>query len=196
VPAFSSSLVPLASFFNQLETTPGVVAVNAPQSELKGALTETLVALASQGQRVLIILANNDFDVYAVVRVAKRQRLEPRTILRCIEITRTETVHQVRRFLERLAMEPPKFAAIFVLGLLEPFQDQDIPAQTAQRLLNDTLAALNTLSDQHIKILVTLPALKHSTRPYLTQQVARGVISYIEVTPPLRLPKPEQLRLL
>lgn len=196
MPTFASALIPLPPFFHQIETARGVIAINASQNDLRAPLTATLVALAAQGQRIAIVLANNDFDVYALVRLAKQEGLEPRPILRRIEITRTETVHQVKRCFQRLADSPAGFSVVLAIGLLEPFQDEDILWTDAQRLLNDTLAALKELSVRQVKVLVTLPQLKHSTRPYLMQQLARQVDSYIEFAPPLPLAEPAQLRLL
>lgn len=174
---------------------PGVVAVNAPPAQIQPYLTSLLITLTQEGERVAVVIANNEFDLYAVARAAKRRGLYPELVLAQLTVARAETVYQVRRCIQKLVAAPQQVSVLLVFGLLEAFFDQAIPWQEAQRVLADTLVALKTLGTQNVRVLVTVTPADDRERAFLGRQLSGGVDAYVQIAP-LPLERPKQRRLI
>lgn len=185
---------PGALSLRELMARPGVVAVNAPPAQIQPYLTSLLITLTQEGERVAVVIADNEFDLYAVARAAKRRGLYPELVLAQIAVARAETVYQVRKCIQKLVAAPEQVSVLLVFGLLESFFDQAIPWQEAQRILAGTLVALQTLGTQNVRVLVTVTPAEDRERAFLGRQLSKGVDAYVHIAPlPLERPKQERL---
>lgn len=192
--SLSHSFTPAALFPLLFRTAPSVIAISAPIHELGPSLTEWLVELVRQNERVAILVTDNHFDALGIAEIARQQNLDPHRVLQQILVARAETPYQIRQRVRSLVDAPRAITMLWVLGLLESFHDDAIRAQDAQGLLADTLEALKKLSAVQIRVLVTLAPAARLNRPYLHTRLVNTIDTYIEPVPPL-LPKSEQLRL-
>lgn len=191
----ANPLVPLESLsFRDLIARAGVVAVSAPPAQIQPHLISLLLTLIRQGERVAIIVANNQFDVYAIARTARRQGLAPEAVLERIQVARAETVYQVRRCARRVPTGAQGTSVLVVFGLLDAFLDEAIRRQDAQKILDDTLTALRRLSEQDVRVLVTVTPAEGRARAFLRGQLVQSIDAYVQIAPPA-LEQPRQQRL-
>lgn len=135
--------------------TPALIALceNTPRTS---AIPEILAQLALRGEPCGVLVAHNRFDVYAIGNAVVRANGSREAALKQIDIVRAETGPQLHGCLRRLANKPPRFRFLFVLGLLEPFYDEDLRPARAEWLLNDSLRQLQGLSAHGAHLIVTL----------------------------------------
>jgi hypothetical protein len=176
--------------------TPGLVALAAPEPLARAPVTRALTALAARGRRLAVIVCDNQFDVYAIARAAPHYGGDPGTVLQRLYNSRAETCHQVHACILRLKCAQSEWSAIFVLGLLEHFYDEDIRLEQVQWLLTDSLRHLKHLSVAGIPVIITVAPPRQPGRESLLQVVARAVDVYAEPLPSARqLAAPLQLEL-
>jgi hypothetical protein len=149
----------------------GLVAVCAPHSQIGLPLTQTLVALAKDGQHVAVIVADNHFEADKIARVVPEEQLK---------VARAETPHQVRQLVRRLSATHTCYSVAVVIGLLEPFYDEQVKWTVARTLLTDTLCLLNELA-RTLRVLVIITPAPSLTRPYLKDQLTKAVDTYTEL---------------
>lgn len=163
--------------------TAGITAIYASHAQLDMPLVQTLATLAQEGHRIAVIVADNHFDAYEIARKVPEISLQ---------VARAETPYQVRHLVGRLTKLCASFSVAIVIGLLEPFYDEQIKTTVARTVLTDTLRLLNELADT-LRVLVLLTPPPNATRPYLLAQFTRTVQNYIEL-PALTPPKPSPQR--
>ncbi len=126
-----------------------------------------VIRVAADGHRVWVLDGANSFDAYFVARLARRWNYAPETLLSRIRLSRAFTCYQMAELATRklpvaigqsaLAVTPAsspfgspkdsaKSAAVFCLGLLETFYDEDVPLTDAGRLLKSVVAILGELA--------------------------------------------------
>jgi hypothetical protein len=159
-------------------TRTGLLAIYASHAQMAVPLTQTLIALAGQGEHIAVIVADNHFEADEIARNVPDE---------LIKVARGETPHQVRRLVQRLLATRVSYSVVVVIGLLEPFYDEQVKWTVAQRLLTDTLQLLNELARSLCVLVLITPAPK-PTRPYLKIQVSRSADRFIEL-PVLALPE-------
>ncbi len=152
----SAFRVPLLASLVPHAIQAGIVAVNAPRVEIDASLANTLANFACQGERVAVILANNQLNVYTIGEAIEQQGGERESALQYIFILRAETCQQVHGCLKRLAAQPARFRILFLLGALEPFYDEDIRYPRAEWLLNDTLRYARILAERGMLVVMTI----------------------------------------
>ena len=144
-----------------------------------------------------MLIGHNRFDVYALSRLALEHGLDPRPLLERIELSRAFTCHQLhRRILTLGAPHAKRWSALYVLGLLDTFYDEDVKQYEARRLLNECLAKLREIAGSGLPVLITVSAPQEPGREHFLEAVARQADMYwapAEETP--RLPGPRQLAL-
>jgi hypothetical protein len=184
-----------------------VVAVAAPESFSHPLVIQSLAAHAARGERLGVLIGHNRFDVYVLSRLAVENGLDPRPILERIKLSRAFTCHQLHRRILTLRVPCTKrWSALYVLGLLDTFYDEDVKHHEAVRLLNESLAKLKEIAASGLPVLITVSAPKEPGRQHFLEVVAhqadlyrvgaaRGWRHWEPAEDVPRLPAPRQLAL-
>ncbi len=199
MPAQTLSLV--RSFGNieaaHLSLPSQVAAVAARELYSHPLVIQSLAAHAARGERLGVLIGHNRFDVYALSRLALEHGLDPRPILERIELSRAFTCHQLHRRILTLGVpHTERWSALYVLGLLDTFYDEDVKQYEARRLLNECLLKLKEVAASGLPTLITVSAPQELGREHFLEEVARQADMYwapVEEAP--RLPAPRQLAL-
>ncbi len=197
----AQTLVPVPSSIQiepgQLPLPSRVVAVAARESFSHPLVIESLAAHAARGERLGVLIGHNRFDVYALSRLALEHGLDPRPVLARIELSRAFTCHQMHRRILTLGVpRAQRWSALYVLGLLDTFYDEDVKQYEARRLLNECLLKLKEVAASGLPTLITVSAPQEPGREHFLEEVARQADMYwapVEEAP--RLPAPRQLAL-
>ncbi len=173
-----------------------LVALAARDSVTHPWLIQAFALQAARGQYLGVILGNNHLNLYALVRVLRQLGLDPCPALARIELSRAFTCHQLHQRIRALTPPMSRWSALFVLGLLDTFCDEDVTVTEATRLLLESLAYLQRLSRSGLPVLVTLPNLPPPGREHFLDLVASRVDLYWQPdrSKP-KLPAPRQLAL-
>jgi hypothetical protein len=181
----------------QLPLPSQVAAVAARESYSHPLVIQSLAAHAARGQHLGVLVGHNRFDVYALSRLALEHGLDPRPILERIELSRAFTCHQLhRRILTLGVRHTGRWSALYVLGLLDTFYDEDVKQYEARRLLNECLLKLKEVAGSGLPVLITVSAPQEPGREHFLEEVARRADMFwtpVEEAP--RLPGPRQLAL-
>lgn len=180
------------------ETPPSqVAAVAARESYSHPLVIQSLAIHAARGERLGVLVGHNRFDVYALSRLAIEHGLDPRPILERVELSRAFTCHQLHRRILTLGIpHTQRWSALYVLGLLDTFYDEDVKQYEARRLLNESLLKLREIAADGLPVLITVSAPQEPGRECFLEEVARRVDLYWEPGEEApRLPAPRQLAL-
>jgi hypothetical protein len=182
---------------SQLPLSSQVVAVAVRESFSHPLVIQSLAAHAARGERLGVLIGHNRFDVYALARLAVEHSLDPRPILARIELSRAFTCHQLHRRILTLGVpHTNRWSALYVLGLLDTFYDEDVKHHEARRLLNESLQKLKEIAASGLPVLITVSAPKEPGREHFLEAVARQADLYWEPSEDVpRLPAPWQLAL-
>ncbi len=181
----------------QLRLTSQVVAVAARDSFSHPLVIRSLAAHAARGERLGVLIGHNRFDVYALSRLALEHSLDPRPLLARIELSRAFTCHQLHRRILTLGVpHMQRWSALYVLGLLDTFYDEDVKHHEASRLLNESLRKLKEIAASGLPVLITVSAAQEPGREHFLEVVASQADMYWEPSEDVpRLPAPHQLAL-
>jgi hypothetical protein len=181
----------------QLPLPAQVAAVAARESYSHPLVIRSLAAHAALGERLGVLVGHNRFDVYALSRLALEHGLDPRPILERIELSRAFTCHQLHRRISTLgAPHTKRWSALYVLGLLDTFYDEDVKQYEARRLLGESLRKLKEIAAGGLPVLITVSAPQEPGRELFLEDVARQADIYWEPREEApRLSGPKQLAL-
>ncbi len=164
-----------------LARAPQLVALAASDASVHPFVVQSLAARAQRGEPVGIVVGHNRFDLYAFTRLARQHGFDPTRWLTHIHLSRAFTCHQLRHRLVTLDRAVTRaWRALYVLGLLDTFYDEDIEYHEAARLLDETLDALKRLACEGLPVLITLSPPRQPGRERLVQSIARAVDDYWE----------------
>jgi len=113
---------------------------------------------ATDQHSVWVLDGANSFDAYFIARLARRWNYVPEPILARIKLSRAFTCYQMSELVtRRLAsvVGSAKCTAIFCLGLLDTFYDDDVPLTDAVRMLRLILTIFAALTQRGSTILIT-----------------------------------------
>ena len=154
-------------------------------SELHPLILQSLCLRASRGERLGVIVGDNRLDEYAMARLARGRGFDPSAVLAQIEFSRPFTCHQLHHcVLDLIDERIGVWRALYVLGLLDTFWDEDIHYAEARQLLGEILARLRRIAAQNRSVLVTLslpPA--ETTRQDLITRVLNVADTYWQPSP-------------
>jgi hypothetical protein len=155
-------------------------------SELHPLVLQSLCLRASRGERLGVIVGDNRLNEYAMARLARGQGFDPSAVLAQIEFSRPFTCHQLHHCLMNLVGErTSQWRALYVLGLLETFWDEDIRYVDALHLLGEILTRLRQIAAQKRSVLVTVsPPPKETTRQELIARVLDAADTYWQPSSP------------
>ena len=150
-------------------------------AELHPLVLQSLFLRARHGEQLAIVVGDNRLNVYALARLARAHGDSPSHLLSQIQFARSFTCHQLHDSILNFSLD---CSALYVLGLLDPFYDEDIPVSTVARLLNGILARLRGIASQGLSILVTIsPPPPATPRRELVARVLRAADVYWQPTP-------------
>lgn len=150
-----------------------ILVLFGPTSELHPLVLQSLFLRTQRGERIGLIAGDNHLDGYALARVARAYGFDPAVILTQIDFSRPFTCHQLHHGVVDLVMDKVEdWHALYVLGLLETFYDEDIPLPLVARLLDDILLQLRCIADGGVPVLITLaPSPSETARTELMTRV-------------------------
>lgn len=162
-----------------------VVALCGRAAELHPLILQSLLALAVRVKRIGVIVGDNRFDEYTLARFARGRGFDPAVLLRRIVFSRPFTCHQLHHCVMHLdASQTDGWRALYLLGLLETFWDEDIHYTEVARLLRDILERLNRFAEQGLPVLVTLsPPPTETDRAAFIAQVLDAADAYWTPSP-------------
>jgi hypothetical protein len=140
---------------------------------------QSLFMRAARGERVALVVGNNRCDVYRLARLARAHRVDPAAVLSRVELSRPFTCYQLQHCLHTLANEThAPWRAVYVMGLLDSFGDEDIRVRDAQRLLQSALADLKTMAGDGLPVLISMAPPKQVERAHFVELVRRVAAAY------------------
>jgi len=119
--------------------------------------TERLLA----GEPVLYVDGANTFDPFAVGRLARARRRQPRQVLAMIHVARAFSSHQVERLISDClgaALDRYQARIAMLAGLFETFYDQAVPEPEAEKLFGRMMNAIIRLTQQGYTIVCLCPS--------------------------------------
>lgn len=162
-----------------------LVAVCGARAQIHPLVLQSLCVRAARGEQLALVVGDNHFDAYQLARLARARGFHPASVLARIALTRPFTCYQLHHSIAALdpkgfcnnvetmrrvtrqntrgrcaRVENPSgldagLDALYVIGLLELFYDQDVREYEAQRLLLATLKELKRLAAKGLPVLVT-----------------------------------------
>jgi hypothetical protein len=154
-------------------------------SELHPLILQSLCLRASRGERLGVIVGDNRLNDYAIARLARGRGFDPSAVLAQIEFSRPFTCHQLHHcVLDLVGERIDAWRALYVLGLLDTFWDEDIRYAEAMQLLGEILVRLRQIAAQNRSVLVTLslpPA--ETTRRDMIARVLNAANAYWQPSP-------------
>jgi hypothetical protein len=117
-----------------------------------------ITLITTDGYAIWVLDGANSFNPYFVARLARRWGYAPEPILERIKLSRAFTCYQMKELVTRRlasALGPPEGTAIFCLGLLETFYDEDVPLADAVRMIKMISATFAALARRGYTILIT-----------------------------------------
>lgn len=86
--------------------------------------------------------------------------------------------------MDLIADKTENWSALYVLGLLDTFYDEDIRMPIVSQLLNDVLARLRHIAKQQLSVLVTIsPPPSETTRGKFITRVIQSADAYWQPSP-------------
>lgn len=151
-----------------------VAAIAARESYSHPLVIQSLASHAARGECLGVLIGHNRFDVYALSRLASEHGLDPGPILERIELSRAFTCHQLHRRILTLGVpHTNRWSALYVLGLLDTFYDEDVKQYEAKRMLYESLKKLKEIASGGLPVLITVSAPQEPGRENFLGIVAR-----------------------
>jgi hypothetical protein len=179
VPA-SQQFVPVDS--EQLPLPRQVNTLLGHSAELQPLVLRSVFARTRRLDQLGILVGDNRFDAYTLARLGAAHGIDPWTLTAQVEVSRAFTCHQLHHRVTNLSIAKLfKWSALYVLGFLELFYDEDIAQEEARRLLVASLARLKELAAGGWPVLITMarPPSK-SNRDAFVEMVVEASDAYWE----------------
>ena len=117
-----------------------------------------ITLITTDGYAVWVLDGANSFNAYFVARLARRWGYAPEPVLERIKLSRAFTCYQMKELATRRlasALGPSQGTAIFCLGLLETFYDEDVKVTDAARMIKMISVTFAALARRGYTILIT-----------------------------------------
>ena len=147
-----------ADSFNKFFACDGKIGLLYSDLSLTRLALYGITLITTDGYAVWVLDGANSFNAYFVARLARRWGFAPETILERIKLSRAFTCYQMKELVTRRlasALSPPQGTAIFCLGLLETFYDEDVKMVDAVPMIKMISANFATLARRGYTILIT-----------------------------------------
>ncbi len=167
------------------------------KTEFESSSLETAQDQQSHVGRLFWIDSGNSFDAFHVARAAAERRLDPKRVLRAIQVARPFTAFQFQQMLEkvpkasRLSLSPTESIQwrplVIISDLMGLFYDDEIQEKDVQRAFRKFVDSLAALGDRALVIALCIDhSIPYQRRAFVSQalQAARRV----NVMPPISIP--------
>jgi hypothetical protein len=140
-------------------------------------ITSSLAWILLSQRELYVIDGANEFDAHSLTRLITRAGQDPRLLLKQVHISRAFTCYQLAERLTSLIFVPapsrPTDAALYLIGLLDTFYDENVPLPEVLRLLEQVLGNLHRLCTRGALIIISikLPPVNAAARAVLVRQV-------------------------
>lgn len=163
-----------------------IIALCGDSKSLHALILQSLCIRAARGERLALVIGNNHFDAYRLARLVRAHGCDPAALLAHIELSRPFTCHQLQhRVASFHAQANSACDALYVLGLLEMFYDEDVKPSIATRRLIETLTHLQSVARNGMPILISITLPKLPGREHFVEIVRRAADAYWEPAPVL-----------
>lgn len=162
-----------------------ILALCGQNRALHPLVLQSLFLRIQRGEHLGVIVGDNYLNAYTLARLARAHDFNPATLLAQIEFSRPFTCHQLHHcIIDLVPDKQAQWRALYVLGLLDTFYDEDIRLPIAARLLQDILAQLRRIATQGLPVLVTLaPPPRETTRTEFIPRVLHAADAYWQPSP-------------
>lgn len=136
-----------------------------------------IVQLAAHDRSIFVVDGENSFRSYRIARYAREMKLDSRTVLSNVRVSRAFTCYQLTELIVKLSrLNIDHCAGIICLGLLGTFYDEDVTLAEARRLLHEAIVQLKSLAEQ-VPVLITVrpPSVKVKDRLSLVNMLMQHV---------------------
>lgn len=161
-----------------------VVAVLARSAVVHPLVIQSLATRVLRSESVGVLLGDNHFDLYALMRLLQAHTRQRAPLLDRVEISRAFTCYQLHQRLLTLDPARKKWRALYVLGLLDTFYDESVAAPEATQLLHACLRTSRSLAAKNLSVLMTISAPPQPGREKFIAQVAQMADVYLELQAP------------
>lgn len=170
----------------QIPLPAKIIALLGESASIRPLLLQSLFIRAARGERLALIVGDNHFDAYRLARLVRAYGVDPGALLPCLALSRAFTCHQLQH--RALAIEPnnqPAWHALYVIGLLDTFYDEDVREPEALCLLTQFLRRLRIVASQGLPILITAAPPRQAGRAHFIELVKRAADAYWQPAPPV-----------
>lgn len=175
----------IAHFDPAQNSLPGkLIALLGESTRVQPLILQSLFLRVARGERVALVIGDNHFDAYHLARLARAHEFDPAVLLPRVELSRPFTCYQLHHRIHTLATERQgKWSAVYVMGLLDTFCDEDVRVYDAERLLQSTLGQLKTIAHNGLPILVSMAVPRQPERAPFVERVKRAADAYWQPAP-------------
>lgn len=161
-----------------------IIALCGDSKSTHSLILQSLCIRAARGEHLALVVGDNHFDVYRLARLSRAHGFDPAALLSCIELSRPLTCYQLQhRVLSLCAQNQDAYDALYVIGLLETFYDEDVKESEAVRLLIQILTHLKIVAADGLPILLSMALPKLGGRAHLMELVKHAVHAYWQPSP-------------
>ena len=152
-----------------------IIVLYGSTAELHPLVLQSLFIRAARAARCGLIIGDNHLNGYQLARLARVNGFDPAQLFARIEFSRPFTCHQLHHCIAQLPLDQRStWRALYILGLLDSFYDEDIHLTIALQLLDDILTRLRVNATQGLPVLITLaPPPRGTPRAHLNARVIR-----------------------
>lgn len=170
-----------------------IIALCGDSATTHSLILQSLCIRAARGERLAVVVGDNHFDAYHLARRARAHDFNPAALLSCIELSRPFTCYQLHHRVCTLTRDAKSaFDALYVIGLLETFYDEDVKMDEALRLLRQTLTQLQEIAAGGLPILISIALPRQPGRETFIEIVKQAADAYWQTAPPLPAPASAQ----
>lgn len=161
-----------------------IIALCGDSKPIHSLILQSLCIRAARGERLALVIGDNHFDAYRLARLARAHGFDPAALLPHIELSRPFTCYQLQhRIVSFHSQDQRACDALYVIGLLDMFYDEDVKEGEAVRRLRQTLARLKIIAQAGLPILVSMARPGQRGREHLIEIVQRAADAYWQPAP-------------
>ncbi len=161
-----------------------IMALCGDSKPIHALILQSLCIRAARGERLSLVIGDNHFDAYRLARLVRAHGFDPAALVPHIELSRPFTCYQLQHRIFSLdAQNQAACDALYVIGLLETFYDEDVKEGEAVRLLAQTLARLKSIAAKGLPILLSMALPKLPGRESFIEIVKRAADAYWQPAP-------------
>lgn len=160
-----------------------IVALLGGGSQLHPLILQSLFLHAAR-EPIGVLIGDNHFNAFALSHMARRCAMDPTALLKRIDFSRAFTCHQFHHgVMNLITPNISRWRALYVLGLVRLFDDEDIEFAEASRLVDEILVRLREVAAQGLSVLVTAAPPNIPERGVFIERLVRTADAYWQPSP-------------